>query len=275
MLFVYIYILYQNVLFYRNKKVDDHTNVSMENAMKTLLMQLQKSEEENRKLLEEKGILEQQNEQFNMEVTKLQAEVTYLQAEVTKMTTDRQKQADIIPVEVLRKVSTPGQIAKLKSSTNSRIRWSPEDIVSAIGLRALSPKAYRYLRNVKNIPLPCQSTLQNWVAKFNISPGILNDVLKIMSSKENDLSITEKLIVLTFDEIYVSNKLEIEQKQQKVYGPHKTCQCIMARGLFKKWRQPIFYNFDTAMTSEILFSVIQHLYNINYIVIAITWVQRT
>lgn len=44
----------------------------------------------------------------------------------------------------------------------------------------------------------------------------------------------------------------------------------MARGSFKKWRQRVFYNFDVAMTREILFNIIQHLYNINYIVIAIT-----
>lgn len=39
-------------------------------------------------------------------MTKLQAEVTYLQAEVTKMTTDRQKQANVISVEDLRKILT-------------------------------------------------------------------------------------------------------------------------------------------------------------------------
>lgn len=94
-------------------------------------MQIQKLKEEKRNVLKEKEILEQQNEQL------------------------RQKQADAIPIEVLRKVFTSGQIAKLKSSTNSRIRWSSEDIVSAISLRAVSSKTYRYLRNVKKMPLPC------------------------------------------------------------------------------------------------------------------------
>lgn len=191
-------------------------------------MQLQKSKEENRKLLQEKEILEQQNKQVNIQITKLQAGVTQLQTEVTKLTTDMQKHSDAIPVEVLRKVFTPGQITKLTSSTNSRIQWSPEDIISAIGLRALSPKAYRYLRNVKKMPLPCSTTLHNWISKFNVLPGILGDVLKIMLSKGNELSIIQKLTVLTFDEIYVSNKLDIERKQQKIYGPHKTCQFIMA-----------------------------------------------
>lgn len=49
--------------------------------------------------------------------------------------------------------------------------------MSAISLRSVSPKAYRYLRNVKKMPLPCPSTLQNWVAQFNVLPGILKDVI--------------------------------------------------------------------------------------------------
>ncbi|EZA51151.1 hypothetical protein X777_10276, partial [Ooceraea biroi] len=99
---------------------------------------LQKSEEINCKTLKEKELLEQQNVQLRMEVTKLQTEIL-------KMSTDKQKQE----IDILKKVFTPGQIARLTSSTNSRIQWSPEDIVSAISLRSSSPKAYKYLRNVK------------------------------------------------------------------------------------------------------------------------------
>lgn len=146
----------------------------------------------------------------------------------------------------------------------------PDDIVSAITLRALSPKAYKYFRNVKKIPLPCASTLQNWIAKFDVSPGILYDVLQIMSSKGHDLSRKDKLTVLTFDELYICNKLDMDRKLQKVYGPYKTCHFIMARGLLKNWRQPIFYKFDTQMSREILFTVIQRLYDMDYIVIAVT-----
>lgn len=70
--------------------------------------------------------------------------------------------------------------------------------------------------------------------------------------------------------MYISNKLDIDLKHQQVYGPHKTCMFIMARGLFKKWRQPIYYNFDISMNQNILFTVIQALYEIGYIVVAIT-----
>jgi len=33
-------------------------------------------------------------------------------------------------------------------------QWSPEDIASSITLRSVSPKAYCYLRNKLNYPLP-------------------------------------------------------------------------------------------------------------------------
>lgn len=156
------------------------------------------------------------------------------------------------------------------SSHNARIKWSSEDIISAIALRSLSPKAYTYLRNVKKFPFPCAATLHNWVASFNVAPGILIDVIKIMTDKGNNLSTTEKLTVITFDEVYISNKLDLERKEQKIYGPYKTCQFVFARGLFKKWKQPVYYNFDEPMSREILFNVLEHLYQAGYVVVAIT-----
>lgn len=119
------------------------------------------------------------------------------------------------------------------------------------------------------MPLPSMSTLQNWCATFNVQPSILKDVLKIIEDKGHNLGITKKLTVL-FDELYISNEVDLERKEQKIYGPYKTCQFIMARGLFNKWKQPIYYNFNQAMTPNILLSVLQMLHQIEYIVVAVT-----
>ncbi|XP_077281916.1 uncharacterized protein LOC143908273 [Temnothorax americanus] len=62
--------------------------------------------------------------------------------------------------QILGKIFTPGQIRMLLNPSKKRISWSPEDIASAISLRSISPKAYRYLRNVLQIPLPGPSTLR-------------------------------------------------------------------------------------------------------------------
>lgn len=203
--------------------------------MKTLLNLLKKAEDDKNKLLEKNQKLVGKNEQLMIQINQLQQSVEQKSCTIAQMTIHKQEEAERA-VNALHKVFTPGQIKKLMSPNDIRIKWSLEDITSAITLRSLNAKTYRYLRNVKKMPLPCVTTLQNWCVTFNVPPGILKHVLKIMERKGHELTTTEKLTVLTFDEVYVSNKLDLERKEQKVYGPHKTCQFIMARGLFKKWR---------------------------------------
>jgi predicted nuclease with TOPRIM domain len=44
---------------------------------------------------------------------------------------------------ILGRVFTPGQIKKLMNPEKKRIKWSPEDISSAISFRSVTPKGYR------------------------------------------------------------------------------------------------------------------------------------
>lgn len=120
-----------------------------------------------------------------------------------------------------------------------------------------------------NVPLPCDSSIRNWTSKFLVKPGILDSVLNIMDTKGQKLSVAEKLTVLTFDEVYISNKIDIERREQKVYGPHKTCQVVMARGLFGSWKQPVYYDFSKPMTKDVLFEIIEALHKRGYIVVAV------
>lgn len=115
--------------------------------------------------------------------------------------------------EILSKVFTRGQIKKLKNSgSNKRVYWSAEDIASAISLRSVSPKAYRYLK-ANNFPLPAMSTLRKWVRNIDVSRGCLTSVISVMKKKAADFSNVDRLCVLTFDEIYVSNKIDIDKKK--------------------------------------------------------------
>ena len=206
----------------------------------TLLLQVIQN-----RLIDQNKNLTEKNELLNIKVEQLQKDILQKSCTITQMEIEKQNEAKKIATYALKKVFTPGQIKMLLSpKDNIRIKWSSEDITSAISLRSLSPKAYRYLREIKKIPLPCETTLQNWCATFNILPGVLKDVLDIMKDKGHNLCTTEKLTVLTFDELYVSNKVDLERKEQKIYGPHKTCHFIMARGLFNKWKQPVYYDFD-------------------------------
>lgn len=54
----------------------------------------------------------------------------------------------------LNQLFTPTQIQLLLNPKKKTYKWTPEDISSAITLRSVSPKAYRFLRTKKNFPLP-------------------------------------------------------------------------------------------------------------------------
>lgn len=61
----------------------------------------------------------------------------------------------------------------------------------------------------------------------------------------------DRLTVLSYDEMAVSNQIALDVKNQQIIGPHRNVQVIFSRGLFSNWKQPIFYSFDEPMTIDI------------------------
>jgi len=55
---------------------------------------------------------------------------------------------------ILSQLFTPTKIQILLHPKKKVYQWTPEDISSAITLRSISPKCYRYLREEKKFPLP-------------------------------------------------------------------------------------------------------------------------
>ena len=58
---------------------------------------------------------------------------------------------------------------------NNPGHWDKEDIIKAFLLRAISIKAYRFLRNQKMMALPTITTLRRWIKNFECNPGVLTD----------------------------------------------------------------------------------------------------
>lgn len=61
--------------------------------------------------------------------------------------------------------------------------WQDEDICKTLTLQCLSPKGYRFLYEVIKFPLPCKSTFNRWVSKFNVEPGIIQCVFNLLYHK--------------------------------------------------------------------------------------------
>ncbi|CAI6357563.1 unnamed protein product [Macrosiphum euphorbiae] len=168
---------------------------------------------------------------------------------------------------ILSKIFTPTQ-TELLLRLKKVYKWSPEDIASAITIRSVSPKAYRYLREKKNFPLPGMSTLRNWASTFSIEPGLLKNVMILLKAKGDTMSVNEKLTMISFDETYVSNKICYDKKSEQIYGPAKCVQAVVLRGLVGSWKQPIYFDFDTPMSKELLLHIISEVHNIGFKVVA-------
>ena len=97
------------------------------------------------------------------------------------------------------------------------------------------------------------------MSNLEFSPEILTNVLNIR---------TIILTALSFDENHLSKVAGIDRKDEQKIGPHDRCQVVFARGLFKSWKQPIYYDFDQAMTSEILIEIIRQLFEVSFTVVA-------
>lgn len=157
---------------------------------------------------------------------------------------------------------------KLMSMQKKRVTWHSDDISKAFAIRYLSKRCYIYLRNTLKYPLPHIDTLKKWASKLKFDSGILSEVLRIIQVAGLSLTDFEKIIVLQFDEMKVSSVYEYDKKRDQIKGPHNYMQTVMARGLFKKWKQPIFIDFDKKMTPAILNEVIIELHKIGYTVVA-------
>lgn len=61
---------------------------------------------------------------------------------------------------------------------------------------------------------------------------------------------------------------EYDATLDMIIGPHEYMQCVVVRGLFKKFKQPIYVNFDEKMTPELLNRLIVELHEANLNVVA-------
>jgi len=62
-----------------------------------------------------------------------------------------------------------------------------------------------------------------------------------------------------------------DRKSVEVSGPHsqlQLLQVVMARGLFGKWKQPIYVAFDQKISKDLLLQIITEVYNAGYTTVA-------
>jgi hypothetical protein len=170
---------------------------------------------EQKEKLDLKELLEKEKEAFEKEKEKFEIEKALLENEKKDL---ERKLLDSTPKQhvnnYLSAVFTPGQIKRLLDPSKKRIVWNPEDISAAMSAGSYGARAYHYWRTKRNMPLPGMSTLRKWAGSFCFEPGVLKPVMDHMKLKSSQLPSIEKLAVLSFDEIHISQQIEIDKKKR-------------------------------------------------------------
>jgi hypothetical protein len=83
---------------------------------------------------------------------------------------------------------------------------------------------------------------------MDMQQGSLKMVLQFLKTAGTTMSATDRLVVLQYDEMKVAETYEYDTKYDRLIGPHSQLQIVNARGLFGKWKTPVFADFDQMMT---------------------------
>jgi len=146
--------------------------------------------------------------------------------------------------------------------------WTSAEMAKSIALHSLSSKACVYLRNVYKIPLPHVSTIKRWLGGLDMKPGILRPAFQILTEL-GKLPVSECIAVLAFDEVEIDDSYCYDQHEDKVYGGCSKMLSVCLRGLFKKWKQVVYYDFEEDIKMEKVLSVIRKAESVGISVVAI------
>ena len=178
--------------------------------------------------------------------------------------------------EELKPLFTEGQIdwilAKTSPSANHRRgnNWSTADVILALTIALLSKKAYNHLRNKNLLPLPSMSFIRKNFKNFIIKEGHFDHVHTLMAVMATKMTDKQRICGLCFDEVHLKADMCYNATHDNVIGPHSNANVLMVRGLYAKFKIPIFAAFDQALTKKDLFEAIEALYKAGFHVVTVT-----
>lgn len=216
---------------------------------------------------EEIQLLRSINQQLYLQVGQLKQEVSYLVTENNKLkneleNTRQQVETCLDKAAGSLKDNLGGKFScsQVESLITGKAisRWKVEDISIALAIRSLSTKTYNFLRKTM-LPLPSVRTINRWVSKLAVEPGILESVLRLLKHKSETMTERDRLCTLSLDETSVCSQWTYDKATGKIYDPKQNVMCFMLQGLTSRWKQLVYYDFDVRVTKELLLKTIEQV----------------
>ncbi|KAL1505709.1 hypothetical protein ABEB36_005213 [Hypothenemus hampei] len=90
-----------------------------------------------------------------------------------------------------------------------------------------------------------------------------------MIVEKTELSEVQKLCVLSFDEMKIKKCYMYDKANDATLQPYNYVQVAILRGLVGNWKQPIFYDYDCAMSKAKLFEIISFVEKAGFPIVAV------
>ena len=98
------------------------------------------------------------------------------------------------------------------------MRWHPMMIRLAILLHSSSPAAYRALREIGIVKLPCESTLRDYTNVLHPRTGFRLEIFKELKDMASTLADNERWVCLMHDEISIKADLVYDKRSGELVG---------------------------------------------------------
>ncbi|GBO01350.1 hypothetical protein AVEN_263421-1 [Araneus ventricosus] len=137
-------------------------------------------------------------------------------------------------------------------------RWTAKEKSFALQIYLHSPSAYKLLR--KFFVFPSKATLYRYTYNIARSPGFCKNLVKCLKSQSSRMSESDRLCVLSIDEMSIKPGLTyatdldcvdgfstVKKRDFKEDPPFATHALVfMARGIVKNWKQILGYHFTSS-----------------------------
>lgn len=133
-------------------------------------------------------------------------------------------------------------------------RWSTEEKCMALSIYKRSPKCYTFLRSI--FTLPCKSTLMNLLNRVPFATGINSQIFESLAKSVSELAPPDRICSLMFDDMAIMEHIQYDPRSDRILGYEDLGGCaqpskkvanqvlvFMAKGLRRKWKQPVGYYF--------------------------------
>ena len=132
-------------------------------------------------------------------------------------------------------------------------------MLKALDLRLHSSRrTYEWIRR-SGLPMPSLSTLQRWLSSVQLRPEDSGQQMLLLRKLLAPISERDRQCFVMFDEMDLMGRASYDPQLDQVLGPYKHLQVLMAAGIFKKWRLPVLFAFNQAVTVQMLRSLVAGL----------------